>query len=298
MKRTDPPSRVPGQPATSAVPVASPKSTAPTVSKSASKPTATAPSAVPMALRTPEKPAAKKPTANATPKPASAVAKVKSHTPVAPAAPALLATPAADVAAEIVDTPAAAYPAAALSAADTAAVPPPAVAAANPPAAVSATPPVKDIPMTDTTATIENTAKATTDKAQAMFAQASDQTKGVMEKGTKMVEEMNVFTKGNVEAMVESTKIAVKGMETLAQDAADYARTSLEGLTQTVRTMSTVKSPTELMKLQSDFMRQSFDAMVAQTAKSTEAMMKLAGEVAQPVSNRVATAADKMKPAV
>ncbi len=149
--------------------------------------------------------------------------------------------------------------------------------------------------MTDTTATIENTAKTATDKAQAMFAQANDQTKGAMEKGTKMVEEMNVFTKGNVEAMVESSKIAVKGMEQLAQDAADYARTSLEGLTQAVRTMSTVKSPTELMKLQSDFMRQSFDAMVAQTAKSTEAMMKLAGEVAQPVSNRVATAADKMK---
>ena len=38
-----------------------------------------------------------------------------------------------------------------------------------------------------------------------------------------------------------------------------------------------------------------FDAMVQQTSRNTEAMLKLAGEVVQPLSNRAALAAEKLK---
>ena len=50
-----------------------------------------------------------------------------------------------------------------------------------------------------------------------------------------------------------------------------------------------------MMKMQGDFARQSFDKMVAEASRGTEAMMKLFGEITQPISNRVALAADKMK---
>lgn len=143
----------------------------------------------------------------------------------------------------------------------------------------------------DTTATIDTA----TDKTQAMFADANDRAKGAMEKGAKFFSEVTEFGKGNVEALVESSKIAARGLETMGQDAATYAKTSFEGATAAMRTFATVKSPTEFMKLQADYARQAFDAMVAQTSRSTEASLKLAGEVAQPISNRVAIAADKMK---
>ena len=39
------------------------------------------------------------------------------------------------------------------------------------------------------------------------------------------------------------------------------------------------------------------DAMVAETSKSTELMLKLANDVAQPISNRVALAAEKVRAA-
>ena len=140
----------------------------------------------------------------------------------------------------------------------------------------------------DTTADVQ-------DKAQAVFGDLNDRAKGAMEKGAKMIEELNAFGKGNVEAIVESSKIAARGFETIGQDAADYGRKSFEGVAAAARTMASVKSPTEFLKLQSDFMRQMFDSMVAETSKNTETMLKLAGEVAQPISNRVALAAEKMK---
>ena len=149
------------------------------------------------------------------------------------------------------------------------------------------------------TTTIDNAAnmgaQQSQPQAQAMFADVNDRAKGAMEKGAKFFSELTEFNKGNIEAMVESSKITARGLETMGQDAASYAKSSMESATAAMRSFAGVKSPTEFMKLQADFARQAFDAMVAQTSRSTEASLKLAGEVAQPISNRVALAADKMK---
>lgn len=156
---------------------------------------------------------------------------------------------------------------------------------AKPPRAAPAATAAKDVTM--------DTIKTMTEKTQAMFAGAD--AKGAMEKGQKMFDEMNSFSKGNIEAIVESTKIAAKGFESLGQDAVAYAKKSFEEATAAAKTLASVKSPTEFMKLQSDYVRSAFDMMVAETSRSTETMLKLAGEVAQPISNRVAIAAEKVK---
>ena len=143
--------------------------------------------------------------------------------------------------------------------------------------------------------TMENTLHANAEKTQAFFADMNSRTKEAMEKSTKMFADMNEFAKGNVDAVVESSKVAMKGFESLSQEAADYTRRSFETATATMRNLAAVKTPAELMKLQSDYVRQSFDSLVAETSKHTEAMIKLANDVAQPISNRVAVAAEKIK---
>ncbi|GAA3695705.1 hypothetical protein GCM10022268_02920 [Sphingomonas cynarae] len=147
----------------------------------------------------------------------------------------------------------------------------------------------------DTIMDVNNAAAATTEKTQAFFADASDRTRGAVEKSTKFFQEVTEFSKGNVEAIVESSKIAARGFETMGQDAAAYAKTSFESASEAMRTMATLKSPTEFMKFQADYVRSMFDSMVAHTSRGTEASLKLAGDVAQPISNRVAVAAEKMK---
>lgn len=147
--------------------------------------------------------------------------------------------------------------------------------------------------------TIQNTAKDFGDKAaqqtQAMFADAQDRTKGAVEKGQKFLAELTEFNKGNIEALVESSKIAARGFEAMSQDAMATAKSTFEEASQAMQTLATVKSPTEFMKLQADFARSAFDTMVQQASRRTEASLKLAGEVAQPISNRVALAAEKIK---
>ena len=147
----------------------------------------------------------------------------------------------------------------------------------------------------ESTMDVNTATNETADKAQAMFSDAAERTQGAMDRGQRLFAEWAELGKGNVEAVVESSRIAAKGFETMGRDAAAYAKSSFEGATEAMRTLATVKSPTDFMRLQADFARNAFDAMVAQTSKSTEASLKLAGEVAQPISNRIAVAADKMK---
>src|SRR3546814_8940677 len=73
------------------------------------------------------------------------------------------------------------------------------------------------------------------EKLQAVYGEFNEKAKVAVEKSGKIIEELNELTKGNVEAVVESGKIAAKGAETLGQEAADYSRRSFEKATATMK---------------------------------------------------------------
>jgi phasin family protein len=155
--------------------------------------------------------------------------------------------------------------------------------------------------MTDT---VNNTAEATKtfaqdaqNKATALFSDWNGRSKAAVERSTKIVEEMNEFNKGNIEAVVESSRVAAKVAEQLSREAAETARKNFEQATAALKSFASVKTPTEFFQLQSDYARSAFDQMIADTSKNSEAMLKLAGDIFQPISNRFAVAAEKMKTA-
>lgn len=143
--------------------------------------------------------------------------------------------------------------------------------------------------------TIQNATAETTDRANAMFGDMNARTQQAVDKSSKLFEEMNAFTRGNMEAMVESSKIAAKGAEDMARYAADYGRKSVEQSNENAKRFASVKSPTELFQLQSELMKSSIDAMVGEASKFSENYLKLMGEVVQPLSSRAAVAAEKVK---
>ncbi|RJG55832.1 phasin family protein [Sphingobium terrigena] len=132
-------------------------------------------------------------------------------------------------------------------------------------------------------------------KLETVYADLNEKAKVSVEKSTKAIEEFSDIAKGNVEALVESGKIAAKGMETLGQEAVDYSRKSFEKATASFKTFSTIKTPTEFFQLQSQLFSSSFDDFTKEAAKSSEAMMKLAGDVASPLTARVTLVTDKVK---
>lgn len=154
----------------------------------------------------------------------------------------------------------------------------------------------------------ESAVKETTKKVEAAMAEAGTKAKEFAQKGTEKMEEMIAdaqtrakeaadkamtfakdsaeFHKANLEAMVESGKIAAKGLQDLGKQNADYARENFEHASATAQSISSLKSPRDFFEMQSERTREAFDSYVSQASKNTEAMMKLASDAFKPIQTR------------
>ena len=149
--------------------------------------------------------------------------------------------------------------------------------------------------MANTNSKTAETGQIAAEQFRAAFGDVSERAKAATEKSAKIVEELADLTRGNVEAFVASSKIAAKGVETMSQDAAEYSRKSFEDASAVLKSFAEVKSATDFFKLQGDFARSAFDAAVAESARVSETVLKLAGEVAEPINSRYSVAAERVK---
>ena len=148
------------------------------------------------------------------------------------------------------------------------------------------------------TRTMKNEANQVADRIQAVFGDVNARAKTAIERNTKVAEEMTDLAKGNVEALVASTKIAAKGVEKIGQEVAEYSRKSFEDASAAIKGFADVKSPADLFRLQGDFARTQFDSVIAESSKLSETMIKLAGDVFEPITSRYSVAAERVKNAV
>ncbi|HEX8512370.1 MAG TPA: phasin family protein [Allosphingosinicella sp.] len=133
------------------------------------------------------------------------------------------------------------------------------------------------------------------DRLQAVFGDVNERARTQIERNTRIAEEMTELSKGNVEAFVASTKVVAKGLETVGQEVAEYSRKSFEDASAALKSFTEVKSATDFFRLQSEFARSQFDGLVAEGSKLSETMIKLAGDVAEPLASRYSVAAERVK---
>ena len=128
---------------------------------------------------------------------------------------------------------------------------------------------------------------------QTLFADAGERGQDMVKKSQKVAEELADLTRANVEAIVESGRVAAEGARTIGQDVVALSRDGVEQTADAIRSLAEAKSPTEYLQLQGEFARASFDRMVAESSKLTETVVKLAGEAFQPLSNRATANAER-----
>lgn len=148
-----------------------------------------------------------------------------------------------------------------------------------------------------TVSQFNESAESAMTNGKAAMEQVTAQAKDAVESSMKSLDEMTEVARGNVEAMMAAARVAAAGFETLAAHLSDVSRRSFESTTTTARAMASVKSPNELFQMQSEFAKAQFDSAVSEFSKLTEMMVKMSGEVMEPVQNRVAITTDKIKTA-
>jgi phasin family protein len=126
---------------------------------------------------------------------------------------------------------------------------------------------------------------------------AQSKAKAAYDKSAALAAEATEFAKGNVEAVVESSKVYAAGVQDLGKTCAEDAKSAFETMTADIKEFASVKSPAELFQLQAKLARRNFDALVAYGSKNTDAVTKLASEAFAPISGRISLAAEKISKA-
>ncbi|QIK78482.1 phasin family protein [Sphingomonas piscis] len=129
---------------------------------------------------------------------------------------------------------------------------------------------------------------------QSLFTDAGERGQEAVRRTQKVAEELADLTRANVEAVVESGRVAAEGVRSLSQDVVASSRDGFEKAADAIRTLAEAKSPTEYLQLHSELARTSFDRMVAESSRWTESFVKLAGEAIQPVSSRASANAERL----
>ena len=153
----------------------------------------------------------------------------------------------------------------------------------------------KDIKTMATTA--KKTAEDFTSKIQDAVKDARQRAETAFEKAQAAAAEANEFSRGNLEALVESGKILAGGVQAMGKTYAEQVKSTFEALQADAKELTSVKSPKDFVELQSKLARKYFDNAVAYNSKSTELALKLANDAFQPLSSRVSLAVEKVRKA-
>lgn len=132
------------------------------------------------------------------------------------------------------------------------------------------------------------------DRFQTLFADAGERSQELVKKGQETAGEMTELAKANIEALTEAGRIAASGVRSIGQDALNSGREGFEQASASLKTLADAKSPTEFIQIQSELARASFDRAVSEGSKFAEAIVKLAGEAVQPLSNRATINAERI----
>lgn len=146
-----------------------------------------------------------------------------------------------------------------------------------------------------TVETLNAQTEAAVNNSKAAMEQVAAKSKEAVEASMKSLDELNDMARANIDALIASARVATTGVEQVMTHLTEVSKKSFEETTSMMKGLTAAKTPNELMQLQSDFAKAQFDSAVAEYSKLTEMMVKLVGDVMEPMQNQVAVSTDKMK---
>ena len=140
-----------------------------------------------------------------------------------------------------------------------------------------------------------NEAETAAQQIEAFTADAQKTMNEGMEKMSQSLEDVASFGQGNVDAVMKTGQVLAKTVETMNAEIMAFAKKSMEDSMAAVKELTSAKSVTEFMERQTSFVKDSFDAFVAQSSKMSDLYLAAAKDVAAPLGERVQAAAEKVK---
>jgi phasin family protein len=104
-------------------------------------------------------------------------------------------------------------------------------------------------------------------------------------------ETLNDSSKEFIASAMKSVSALTQGLQTIANEAADYSKKSFEESSVLIEKLASIKSPEQAFETQSVFSKKAYEAFVAQATKFGELYADLAKEAYKPYETAVAKVA-------
>ena len=121
--------------------------------------------------------------------------------------------------------------------------------------------------------------------------------KDVVEKSIAGLNDVNSYSKKNLEAVIASVTAFAKGAEALSTATLAYSKGAMETQVAAVKTLSGAKSVQEVFELQSTLAKSSMEVYMAHMGKMSEIFSASMKESLKPLNERVTAAVEKMQAA-
>ncbi len=110
---------------------------------------------------------------------------------------------------------------------------------------------------------------------------------------TNQFEDVQKVGKESMDATLKAFGGVSMGAQAIAVEAADFAKKSFEHGTSTLEKLVGAKSLDKAIEIQTDYVKSSYEALVAQSSKFGELYSNLAKEMVKPVETVMAKTASK-----
>ena len=146
--------------------------------------------------------------------------------------------------------------------------------------------------------TVEKVMKAGSEAATQNYEKALAMTQEQVEKASKAAfqgyDDLALMNKDAMDAVVASGNIMAKGYEAIGKELMAYTQGSIEANVAASKALFGAKNIREVLDLQTQYTRESFDKAMAESAKLSEMSVKVAKEAMEPIQARLNVTVEKM----
>jgi len=107
-------------------------------------------------------------------------------------------------------------------------------------------------------------------------------------------DEIAGLQRANIEALFSAGTVAMKGVETISEEVLAFNKKAIEDGMASAKKLLECKTVQELMEVQTDCACAQLEQFVAHGSKVTDMALKMAGEIAAPIQDRMGQTVEKL----
>lgn len=119
--------------------------------------------------------------------------------------------------------------------------------------------------------------------------------KDAVERTMTAMNDANVYSRQNLEALISSTTAAAKGAEALGAQALAFSKKTVEDQVTAAKSLANAKSVQEVVELQTTFAKTALEAYVSELTRMSETVASVVKDSMKPLNERVTAATERFQ---